>query len=237
MDVILTVADHLVLDRVWAKFVPPPQQTSLEYVASRLSTNWLSSVVESLPALLRPPPINFVQTSGHPLVSSYSSSSTTAGTISAWPREYIVRQVLSVATLTIIGIVALYLLFASISYYFIFDHRMMRHPRFLKNQVKLEIMCSLWSLPGITLLTLPWFMGEVRGYSRLYSNVEDYGLAYLVLSVPLFVLGLCSPRSFCVLINLMACWKVPPLYGLLYLLDPPMVAPPILIQTYSQAPP
>ena len=131
MDVILTVADHLVLDRVWAQLVPLPQQTP------RPSTNWLSSAVESLPASLRPPPIDFAQTFGHPLVPSYSSSSTTAGTISAWPREYIVRQILSVTTLTIIGIVALYLLFAGISYYFIFDHRMMRHPRFLKNQVKL----------------------------------------------------------------------------------------------------
>lgn len=142
MDVILAVADHVVLDRLWARLVPLPQQTGVDYNASHFS---------------------------------------------AWPRDYIVRQVLSVTTLTIIGIVVLYLLFASVSYYFIFDHRMMRHPRFLKNQVKLEIMCSLWSFPGMTLLTLPWFMGEVRGYSRLYTNVKDYGWTYLFLSIPLFV--------------------------------------------------
>ena len=34
-----------------------------------------------------------------------------------------------------IGIVLLYFVFAGASYYLIFDKRMMRHPRFLKNQV------------------------------------------------------------------------------------------------------
>jgi lathosterol oxidase len=192
MDVILAVADHLILDGVWAKLVPLPQQTVVAYNGSRSSANWLSTVAESLPASLRPPSINLITQSSTPPVAPSPHSLSAAGTVSAWPRDYIVRQILSVTTLTIIGIVALYLLFAAVSYYFIFDHRMMRHPRFLKNQVKLEIMCSLWSFPGMTLLTLPWFMGEVRGYSRLYSNVEDYGWAYLVLSVPLFVFVLCS---------------------------------------------
>jgi lathosterol oxidase len=62
---------------------------------------------------------------------------------------------------------------------------MMNHPRFLKNQVKLEIQCSLRAFPGMTLLTLPWFQAEVRGYSKLYDNVDDYGFAYLIFSVPL----------------------------------------------------
>ncbi|KAG6333213.1 hypothetical protein ID866_5882 [Astraeus odoratus] len=65
---------------------------------------------------------------------------------------------------------------------------MMRHPRFLKDQVKLEIECSLKAFPMMTLLTLPWFQAEVMGYSRLYDDVNQYGYIYLVLSVPFFLL-------------------------------------------------
>lgn len=172
MDVILEVADYLVLDNVWAKLVPAQQN------ATQLPV-WLSTFTDSLPATFRPPPISLS------MLSKHASSTSSPALRSAWPRDYIVRQVLSVTSLTMIGIVALYVIFAAASYYLIFDHRMMRHPRFLKNQVRLEIMCSLKSFPGMTLLTLPWFMGEVRGYSKLYSNVEDYGWTYLCLSVPL----------------------------------------------------
>ncbi|KZV90574.1 hypothetical protein EXIGLDRAFT_720267 [Exidia glandulosa HHB12029] len=106
---------------------------------------------------------------------------------SAWPRDHIPRQLLSLSVFTLVGIHVLYFLFATASYYFIFDHQMMRHPRFLKNQVKLEIQSALRAFPGITLLTLPWFLGEVRGYSRLYENVDEYGWAYLVFSLVFFL--------------------------------------------------
>ena len=62
---------------------------------------------------------------------------------------------------------------------------MMRHPRFLKNQVKLEIQCSLRAFPEMTLSTLPWFQAEVMGYSKLYDGADKYGYFYLVASVSL----------------------------------------------------
>jgi len=40
----------------------------------------------------------------------------------------------------------------------------------------------------MTVLTLPFFLGEVRGHTKLYNNVGDYGWAYLVFSVPFFLL-------------------------------------------------
>ena len=61
----------------------------------------------------------------------------------------------------------------------------MRHPRFLKNQVRLEIQTSLRAFPVMTLLTLPWFQAEVRGYSMLYDGLDTYGYFYLFASVPL----------------------------------------------------
>lgn len=63
----------------------------------------------------------------------------------------------------------------------------MRHPRFLKDQIKLEIQCSLRAFPGMTLLTLPWFQAEVMGYSKLYDGLDTYGYLYLVAQVPLCV--------------------------------------------------
>ncbi|KAF8482248.1 hypothetical protein JB92DRAFT_3036434 [Gautieria morchelliformis] len=106
---------------------------------------------------------------------------------SAWPRDYLLRQILSLTVVTTIGIHLLYFLVAGLSYRFIFNHDMMRHPRFLPNQVRKEIMASLWSFPGMIALTLPCFITEVRGWTRLYDNVADYGWTYLVLSVPLFL--------------------------------------------------
>jgi lathosterol oxidase len=92
---------------------------------------------------------------------------------------------MSLCVLTLIGIHALYFLFAGFSYVFIFNHEMMRHPRFLKNQVKLEIQTSLRAFPVMMLLTLPWFQAEVRGYSRMYDGLDTYGYFYLIASVPL----------------------------------------------------
>ncbi|KAI9566761.1 hypothetical protein HD554DRAFT_2024809 [Boletus coccyginus] len=106
---------------------------------------------------------------------------------SAWPRDHIPRQLLSLIVVTLIGIHLLYFIFAGLSFQFIFNHDMMRHPRFLKNQIKLEIQCSLKAFPGMALLTLPWFQAEVMGYSRLYDDVSDYGWFYLVFSVPFFL--------------------------------------------------
>jgi lathosterol oxidase len=95
---------------------------------------------------------------------------------------------LSLIFLTILGIHLLYFIFAGLSYQFIFNHDMMRHPRFLKNQVKLEIQCSLRGFPVMTLLTLPWFQAEVMGYSKLYDSVEEYGWFYFVASIPVYLL-------------------------------------------------
>lgn len=107
---------------------------------------------------------------------------------SAWPRDYVPRQLLSLIVITLVGIHLLYFIFAGLSFQFVFNHDMMRHPRFLKNQIKLEILTSLKAFPVMTLLTLPWFQAEVMGYSKLYDDISEYGWFYLVFSVPLYVL-------------------------------------------------
>ena len=102
---------------------------------------------------------------------------------SAWPRDYIPRQLLSLSVITLLGIFFLYFTFAGLSYQYIFNHDMMQHPKFLKNQVKLEIQSSMRAFPMITLLTLPWFQAEVMGYSKLYADVDQYGWTYFFASI------------------------------------------------------
>ncbi|RDB25784.1 Lathosterol oxidase [Hypsizygus marmoreus] len=187
MDLVLDILDDVVLDKVWANLVPlsafsnvygAVNNTLVMPVASSTVSAW-SQVVARLPH----PPIP-----ADDLASLYSSTAIPMSQLSAWPREYIPRQLLSLTAITLIGVHILYFLFAGLSYYFIFNHDMMRHPRFLKNQVKQEIQCSLRAFPGMMLLTLPWFQGEVMGYSQLYEGLDKYGYFYLVASVPLFLL-------------------------------------------------
>ena len=192
MDFLLSVFDNLILDKIWATLVPAavfdqhaPWNSTKFPTASSAGATWLS-IVSHLP---HPSPDEFLLRNAEgPLYqtpSFLSQFNSPPAIPSAWPRSYIPRQILSVSVITLIGIHLLYFLFATLSYYLIFDHRMMKHPRFLKNQVRLEIISSLKAFPGITLLTLPFFQAEVMGYSKLYDDPKKYGWTYLVLSVPL----------------------------------------------------
>jgi len=188
MDLLLGIADDWALDKVYSWLVPLSAFGSsqdfvtslngtakfLPFVSSTADSTW-SQLVSRLPH----PPLT------HEYFASLHTNAPSIPQISAWPRDYIPRQILSISVLTLIGIHLLYFLFAGLSYQFIFNHEMMRHPRFLKNQVKLEIQTSLRAFPGMTLLTLPWFQAEVRGYSKMYDGLDTYGYFYLFASVPL----------------------------------------------------
>jgi hypothetical protein len=156
MDLVLHIADDILFDKVWAVLVPSPR---------------LHASATNASAIFHP------STSPLPVATFPASS--------AWPRDYIPRQLLSLSVITLVGIHGLYFIFAGLSYKFIFNHDMMRHPRFLKNQIKLEIQCSLKAFPGMMLLTLPWFQAEVMGYSRLYNDIGKYGWFYFFALVPL----------------------------------------------------
>lgn len=83
----------------------------------------------------------------------------------------------------------LYFVFAGLSYIFIFDQTTKNHPKYLKNQVWLEIKQSLGSMPGMAILTAICFYFEVRGYSKLYDATEDGpGLWYNFMQFPIFIL-------------------------------------------------
>jgi lathosterol oxidase len=72
---------------------------------------------------------------------------------------------------------------------FIFDKRTMNHPKFIKNQIWLEIKQANQSMPFMALCTAPLMALEVRGYSKLYDTVDQGpGLWYTVAQFPIFLL-------------------------------------------------
>ena len=183
MDIVLHFADEYALDRAWAALLPVSAFTT---AASNAAGLYNTSSHVSLPASQPSAWSQLISYIPHPplpnelLISPLVDKSVLA---SAWPRDYLPRQLISLTVLTLVGIHLLYFIFASLSYRFIFNHEMMKHPRFLKDQVKLEIRSSLSAFPGMTVLTVPWFLAECRGHSMQYDDVSEYGWIYFFVSI------------------------------------------------------
>ncbi|EST09609.1 Fatty acid hydroxylase [Kalmanozyma brasiliensis GHG001] len=207
MDLVLDIADTYALDKVWAAAWPAlprsiaKDSSALASLASASSSSNFSSLLglkdaatwaasSSTSALS---PSNWF---ANTVLKDAVSSSLSGGNVdwsalqgvSALPRDNIIRQTVSLLVLTYVGILVLYFTFAGLSYKYIFNKEMEKHPRFIKNQVRLEIESSMRAFLPLDFLTVPWFVLEVRGHSKLYENISDYGWGYALLSVPLFLL-------------------------------------------------
>uniref|UniRef100_A0A8C5RBU0 Sterol-C5-desaturase n=1 Tax=Laticauda laticaudata TaxID=8630 RepID=A0A8C5RBU0_LATLA len=121
------------------------------------------------------------------LVLDYADSSILTPYVypATWPEDNTFRQMISLFVITNLGAFVLYFLFAILSYYLLFDHKLKKHPQFLENQVQREIKHTVSSLPLISIPTVAIFFAEVRGYSKLYNNIEDspYGWFGMVFSM------------------------------------------------------
>ncbi|CAG8600483.1 7347_t:CDS:2 [Ambispora leptoticha] len=157
MDIFLDIADEYLFDNVYASILP------------------------LLPVL---PTLKNDTTIGTSPISSSLLFSTASSTL---PRDNIYRQLVSLFVITLVFAYFFYFFFATLSYLFVFDHDLMKHPKYLKNQISKELRLSVMGFPLTTLVTVPWFLGEVRGYSRLYENIEDYGWFYAVFSIGFFL--------------------------------------------------
>lgn len=82
----------------------------------------------------------------------------------------------------------LYFLSATISYYFVYDHRAMQHPKFLRNQIPLEIKQALHAMPLMSALTAPFFVAETQGWTKLYDFPSEAPFSlYNWIQYPLFI--------------------------------------------------
>lgn len=106
-----------------------------------------------------------------------------------WPEDDFFRQTISLLFITNLGAYILYFFFATLNYYFVFDHSLMKHPQFLKNQVYREIMFTVQALPWISIPTVSLFMLELRGYSKLYDDIGEFpnGWFQLIVSILSFL--------------------------------------------------
>ncbi|XP_072169141.1 lathosterol oxidase-like [Diadema setosum] len=97
----------------------------------------------------------------------------------SWPEDYWLRQAITLFVVVNVGGAILYFLLAGLSYQFIYDHRLMQHPKFLKNQIQREILYTLKSIPFMGVLTVIMFMLEVKGYSQLYDSFSESKIGWL----------------------------------------------------------
>lgn len=105
-----------------------------------------------------------------------------------WKEDDVTRQLISLYVIVVLGGYFLYLSLATISYYTVFDRRLMKHPHFLKDQVRLEIIYTCKSVPQMAVPTVALFLLEVRGHSKLYDNVgTSLGYIGIVISIVTFI--------------------------------------------------
>lgn len=139
MDLLIEFLDNHILDDVYAKLFPLAQSqttslpNSLIPVPDVVKVAW-HSFISSQPISISP-----MNTS----LSNSTLPMNLGSTASAWPRDFIGRQILSLIVVITIGTHIVYFLFAGLSYQFIFNHDMMRHPRFLPNQVSFSSRVGL----------------------------------------------------------------------------------------------
>lgn len=50
----------------------------------------------------------------------------------SWPEDEAVRQIISLWVVTTLGAELIYLGFGALSFYYVFDHKLMKHPHFIK---------------------------------------------------------------------------------------------------------
>jgi lathosterol oxidase len=81
---------------------------------------------------------------------THTQNNTFYEVVSSWPREDPMRVYTSVYIITCVFGWLLYFLAAAASYYLVFDKDYMKHPKYLKNQIKLEIECAVSAIPWMT---------------------------------------------------------------------------------------
>ncbi|CAI7660751.1 uncharacterized protein N7487_000730 [Penicillium crustosum] len=163
MDIFLDVLDTLILDRCYALLSPDPAAT---FNNDTLSTANLNRHVRVY----------------YPMQPSKWAEA------SLWKRDDIARQALSLYLITWLFAMIMYLLGSLLLYHTLFDKRLLQHPRFLPNQIKLEINQGISAIPVMALLTVPFFLAEIRGWSKLYDFTSDSPFSgYTLLQYPLFI--------------------------------------------------
>ncbi|CAG8498650.1 14362_t:CDS:2 [Funneliformis caledonium] len=95
------------------------------------------------------------------------------------PRENSYRQILSLFILTNFFAYFFYFFFSTLSYFAVFDKELMKHPKFLKNQIAKEIRLSAMGFPVTSLATVPWFFGKFLTSGSFINGAAHHALHHL----------------------------------------------------------
>ncbi|KAL6245147.1 c-5 sterol desaturase [Rhinocladiella similis] len=183
MDIVLEIADTLVLDRVYSFFAPASPAQYIYHNLKNVTTTTWSSIRETSTGA---PQFSYI----YEPASQYLSLPPTEWTYSSsLPRDNIFRQGISLFFIVWIFGLLLYFVFASLSYVFVFDKTTSQHPKYLKNQVRLEIAQAVQAIPVMAILTAGCMLAEVRGYSKMYDSLSEAPFSlYNIIQFPFFVL-------------------------------------------------
>ncbi|GMF60349.1 unnamed protein product [[Candida] boidinii] len=195
MDIILEVADSLILDKLYAKVLPksfekyvPETPEIIEYLSDVINngTKFANDVYENSPKikyLVENIPSSSIAAKGkeiYGLNAKYHFFEENSFTHASLLERYnLIRQSLTLFVLLSVFGWLLYFAVASVSFIFVYDKANFNHPRYLKNQVKLEIIQASTAIPVMVLLTVPWFLLELHGYSKLYYNIDESTDGYI----------------------------------------------------------
>ncbi|KAH7074418.1 hypothetical protein BKA63DRAFT_470609 [Paraphoma chrysanthemicola] len=178
MDIVLEFADTFLFDPLYATLLPASQSHALPANAT------YSSFREEPTGFARP----HATWQFEPASQYISVQPSRYAYMSAWSRDDWRRQAVTLYLITWLFGVLVYYIFAGLSYFLIFDKSTFNHPRYLKNQIKLEMKQANVAFPIMAVLTVPWFLAEVRGYSKLYDTTEEGpGSWYTWAQIPFFL--------------------------------------------------
>ncbi|KAK0668667.1 putative C-5 sterol desaturase [Cercophora samala] len=155
MDVVLEVCDQFLFDYMYQLVLParlaPSGLTSQTFANGTSMSTWQYK-----------PATEYLHMT--PSQAAYGS---------LWARDNMWRQGVSLFLILWIFGFLVYFVFASLSYLFIFDKKTFEHPKFLKNQIWLEIKQANEAMPIMALCTAPLLVAEVRGYGFLYDTLDE----------------------------------------------------------------
>ncbi|KKZ60627.1 hypothetical protein EMCG_04700 [[Emmonsia] crescens] len=177
MDVVLEVLDTFIFDFFYATFAPAKD-------AGALSSNFSNgfNATDS----------GFAGSGGYvyqPATGYFHLQPSKYAYTTSLRRDNIWRQLLTLYLITWIFGLIVYFLFSSLSYVFVFDKSTFSHPKYLKNQIRMEIKQASRSLPVMAIFTTPIFLLEVRGYAKMYDSFTDAPFPlYNYLQFPFFII-------------------------------------------------
>ncbi|KAJ5612379.1 hypothetical protein N7510_005573 [Penicillium lagena] len=177
MDIVLELWDTFIGDRLYSTLVPTSLSSSISLPAFANAANSSLALFGASEPFVYEPATQLL----HLEPSKYAY-------LSAWPRNNAYRQFTSFFLITWIFGLVVYFVVATLSYLFVWDKETPKHPKFLRNQISMEIKQAMSAMPPMALLTAPFFLLEVRGYAKLYDTVADEPFPfYSILQFPFFI--------------------------------------------------